>query len=124
MPGKEALQKARGYANRALDLNGKLAEAHASLAAVLLIYDCDWNAAEEQFKHSIQLNPNYATAHYWHSVLLQTTGRLQESVMAAERAQVLDPLSPVIGMGVVQAYFFSEQYDKAIDECRRYLEMN
>jgi len=124
LPVKEAFEKARDYANRALELNDNLAEAHTSLAAVLLIYDWDWNAAEEQFKHSIQLNPNYATAHYWHSVLLQTTGRLQESVMAAERAQVLDPLSPVIGMGVVQAYFFSEQYDKAIDECRRYLEMN
>jgi tetratricopeptide (TPR) repeat protein len=57
-------------------------------------------------------------------VLLQTTGRLQESVIAAEKAQVLDPLSPVIGMGVVQAYFFSEQYEKAVDECSRYLEMN
>jgi serine/threonine-protein kinase len=89
-----------------------------------MIYNWDWDLAEEQFKHAIQLNPNYANAHYLHSVLLQTTGRLQESVTAAEKAQVLDPLSPVIGMGVVQAYFFSEQYDKAIDECHKYLEMN
>src|SRR3989449_2740601 len=124
LPVKEAFEKARDYANRALELNDNLAEAHTSLAAVLLIYDWDWNAAEEQFKHAIQLNPNYATAHYWHSVLLQTKGWLHESVTAVEKAQVLDPLSPVIGMGVVQAYFFSEQYDKAIDECRRYLEMN
>jgi adenylate cyclase len=124
LPAKESFEKARGYANRALELNNNLAEAHTSLAAVLLIYDWDWNAAEEQFKNAIQLNPNYATAHYWLSVLLQTTGRLRESVTAAEKAQGLDPLSPVIGMGVVQAYFFSEQYDKAIDECRKYLEMN
>src|SRR2546428_4867022 len=124
LPVKEAFEKARDYANRALELNDNLAEAHTSLAAVLLIYDWDWNAAEEQFKHAIQLNPNYATAHYLHSVLLQTTGRLQESVTAAEKAQVLDPLSPGIGMGVVSAYFFSEQYDKAIDECHKYLEMN
>jgi tetratricopeptide (TPR) repeat protein len=87
-------------------------------------YDWDWDAAEEQFRHAIHLNPNYATAHYWHSVLLQTKGRLKESVAAAERAQVLDPLSGVIGMGVEQAYYFSGQYDKALDECRKYLEMN
>jgi len=124
LPAKEAFSKARDYANRALELNDNLAEAHTSLAAVLINYDWDWNAAEDQFKRAIQLNPNYATAHYWHSVLLQTTGRLQESVTAAEKAQVLDPLSPVIGIGVVQAYFFSEQYDKAIDECHKYLEMN
>ncbi len=101
-----------------------MGEAHTSLAAVQLIYDWNWEAAEEHFRHAIHLNPNYAAAHYWHSVLLQTTGRLQESVKAAEKAQALDPLSPVIGMGVVQAYFFSEKYDKAIDECHKYLEMN
>src|SRR5260370_1526432 len=72
----------------------------------------------------MSLKRDYAGGHYWHSVLLETTGSLQESVTAAEKAQALDPLSPVIGMGVVQAYFFSEQYDKAIDECHKYLEMN
>jgi len=124
LPVKESFEKARSYANRALELNDNLAEAHTALAAVLMIYNWDWDLAEEQFKHAIQLNPNYANAHYLHSVLLQTTGRLQESVAAAEKAQVLDPLSPVIGMGVVSAYFFSEQYDKALDECHKYLEMN
>jgi adenylate cyclase len=124
LPAKEAFEKARDYANRALELNDNLAEAHTSLAAVLMNYDWDWNQAEEQFKHAIQLNPNYATAHYWNSVLLQTRGRLQESVTAVQKAQVLDPLSPIIGMGVVQAYLFSEQYDKGIDECHKYLEMN
>lgn len=124
LPRKEAYPKARDYANRALELNDNLAEAHTSLAAVLTIYDWDWDAAEEHFYHAIHLNPNYAAAHYWYSVLLQTTGNLQESVTAAEKAQALDPLSPVIGMGVVQAYFFSEHYDKAIEECHKYLEMN
>jgi len=124
LPAKEAFSKARGYANKALELNDNLAEAHTALAAVLINYDWDWNAAEDQLRRAIRLNPNYATAHFWHSGLLQTTGRLQESVTAAERAQGLDPLSPVIGMGVVQAYFFSGQYDKAIGECQKYLEMN
>jgi adenylate cyclase len=124
LPRKEAYPKARDHANKALELNDNLAEAHTSLAAVLTIYDWDWDAAEEHFRRAIHLNPNYSAAHYWHSVLLQTTGNLRESVTAAEKAQALDPLSPVIGMGVVQAYFFSEQYDKAIDECHKYLEMN
>ena len=124
LPSREAFEKARGYAYRALELNDNLAEAHTALAAVLMIYNWDWDLAEEQFKLAIQLNPNYANAHYLHSVLLQTRGRLQESVTAAGKAEVLDPLSPVIGMGVVSAYFFSKQYDKALDECHKYLEMN
>jgi len=124
LPRKEAYSKARDYSHKALELNDGLAEAHTSLAAVLMIYDWDWDPAEEHLRQAIHLNPNYAAAHYWHSVLLQTIGSLPESVTAAEKAQALDPLSPVIGMGVVQAYFFSEQYDKAIDECHKYLEMN
>src|SRR5436853_744302 len=113
LPVKEAFEKARSYAYRALELNDNLAEAHTALAAVLMIYNWDWDLAEEQFKLAIQLNPNYANAHYLHSVLLQTRGRLQESVTAAGKAEVLDPLSPLIGMGVISAYFFSKQYDKA-----------
>lgn len=124
LPRNEAYSNAKQYANRALELNGNLAEAHTALAAVLMIYNWDWDEAEGHFQHAIHLNPNYANAHYLHSVLLQTIGHLQESIVAAEKAQALDPLSPVIGMGVVQAYFFSEQYDRAIDECRRYLDMN
>ena len=124
LPRNEAYSNAKQYANRALELNDNLAEAHTALAAVLMIYNWDWDEAEGHFQHAIHLNPNYANAHYLHSVLLQTIGRLQESIVAAEKAQALDPLSPVIGMGVVQAYFFSEQYDKGTDECRRYLEMN
>src|SRR5260370_27713585 len=56
IPRREAYSKARGYANRALELNDNLAEANTSLAAVLTIYDWDWVAAEDHFRHAIHLN--------------------------------------------------------------------
>jgi tetratricopeptide (TPR) repeat protein len=121
---EEAFTRARSHAEKALGLNENLAEAHTSLAAVLLNYDWDWKGAENQIRRALELNPNYATAHYWLSLLLQTTGRLDEAVEEAEKAQLLDPLSPVVGGCLVQSYFFSGQYDKAIDECRRYLEID
>jgi adenylate cyclase len=124
MPADDVFPKARHYAEKALSLNDNLAEAHTSLAAVLFNYDWDWNGAEDQFRRAINLNSNYATAHYWLSLLLMTTGRLDGAVLEAEKAQTLDPLSPVVGSCVVQAYFFQEQYDKAIEECNRYLEMD
>jgi adenylate cyclase len=124
LPADDAFPKARTYAEKALELNDSLAEAHTSLAAVLLNYDWDWKGAEHQFRRAIELNSNYATAHYWLSLLLLTIGKLEEAVSEAEKAQALDPLSPVVGVGVVQAYFFQGQYDKAIDECNKYLEMD
>lgn len=124
LPARDVFPKARRYSEKALDLNDRLAEAHTSLAAVLLNYDWEWKEAEYQFRRALELNPNYATAHYWLSLLLLTIGRLEEAVSEAEKAQALDPLSPVVGGGIVQVYFFKEEYDKAIDECKKYLEMD
>lgn len=124
LPGDEAFAKARGYAEKALQINDNLAEAHSALAAVLFNYDWDWQAAEAQFRRAIALNPNYATAHYWLSLLLQTTGNLAEAISEAEKAQALDPLSSAVGGCIIQAYFFTGQYEEAIDACKRYLDMD
>jgi len=124
MPAKEAFSKAGEYAKKALEIDDTLAEAHTSMAGILINYNWDWKGAEEQFRRAIQLNPSYATAHHWYSVLYMTTGRLAEAVEEAEIAHVLDPLSPVVSMGLVQVYLFSGRYDEAIDEARRHLDMH
>lgn len=124
LPADEAFSKARECANRALQIDDSLAEAQTSLAGILINYDWDWRGAEERFRRAIQLNPNYATAHHWYSVLLMTMGRLNEAVEESEVAHVLDPLSPVVSMGLVQAYLFAGRYDEAIDECKRHLDMH
>ncbi|MDA4119091.1 MAG: tetratricopeptide repeat protein [Thaumarchaeota archaeon] len=124
MRPREAFEKARSYAKKALEIDDILAEAHSSLGAIQIIFDWDWKKAEEEFRRAIQLNPNYAAAHYWYSLLLLTNGRLDEAVEEAEAAHVLDPLSRVVGMGLVQAYLFAGRYDAAIEECIRHLDID
>jgi adenylate cyclase len=124
LPVDEAFSKGRGYAKRALEIDDSLAEAHTSMAGIMVYYDWDWKGAEEQFRRAVQLNPSYATAHHWYSLLLFTIGRLNEGIEEAGIAHVLDPLSPVVSMGLVQAYLFAGKYDEAIDECRRHLDMH
>ncbi|MDA4127469.1 MAG: tetratricopeptide repeat protein [Thaumarchaeota archaeon] len=124
MRPREAFQKAKIYAKKALEIDDSLAEAHASLGAIQIIYNWEWGKAEEQIRRAIQLNPNYSTAHYWYSHLLLATGRLDEAVEEAEVAHVLDPLSPAVGMGLVQVYLFAGRYDAAIEECRRHLDID
>ncbi len=82
----EVFPKAREYAEKALQLNESLAEAHTSLAAILFNYNWDWNGAEDQFRRAIELNQNYATAHYWLSLLLLTTDGLEEAVLELGKA--------------------------------------
>ena len=96
LPPKEAIPKGKAAAQKALEVDESLAEAHASLAIAYLEYDWDWPACEKEFKRAIELNPNYATAHLWYSEYLSTTRRQAEAMAEAQRAQQLDPLSPII----------------------------
>jgi len=115
LPAKDALDKARAAAQKALQLDDNLAEAHASLAGVLQSAN-DWNfrAAEVEFKRAIELNPNYATAHFWYGLNLLPLKRPEEALREFRRAEELDPLAPgpntYIGFGLQKA----RRYDEAI----------
>src|SRR5207253_4966891 len=63
---KDSLPEAKAAAEKGLDLDGTLGEAHASLAQALLAYDFNFARANREFQHAIELNPNYATAHQWY----------------------------------------------------------
>jgi serine/threonine-protein kinase len=119
----DIVPKARPHAYRALELDGDLAEPHASLG-LISIYDYDWATAEREFKRAIELRSGYATAHHWYAILLVTLGRFAEARAEAERALQLDPASAVVNnlMGVV--YYESRDYEKAVGALRKTLELN
>ena len=120
----ETFPHAKVAVTRALSLDDSLAEAHASLALVNLYYDRDWAGAEREFRRTIDLNPNYASAHNWYGEFLSLVGRYKQAISESERARVLDPLSSIINALVGSRYFFARQYDKAIEECRNAVEMD
>jgi serine/threonine-protein kinase len=103
-PAAESLPKARAAASRALEIDDSLAEAYASLAMTQFNY-WQWAGAEKNFRRSIELNPNYATAHDWYSTYLVTRGRMADALEQIKRAQQLDPLSSIIAadVGAVEA---------------------
>ncbi|HEU5453710.1 MAG TPA: tetratricopeptide repeat protein [Terriglobales bacterium] len=124
LPPREAMPLARQAATRALDLDPQLAEAHASLAHIKLIYDWDFGGAEKEFQRAIALNPAYATAHQWYALLLNAQGRTAAALAELKRAQELDPLSPAVRSAVSEAFYFARQYDRAEAEARRALELD
>ncbi|HEY6970920.1 MAG TPA: tetratricopeptide repeat protein [Candidatus Angelobacter sp.] len=123
-PQNEFMPKARAAALRALEIDEKLAEAHASLALIAEQYDWDWQAAEKEFRRAIQLDPNYATAHQWYAECLAFQGRFDEALAESERARQLDPLSLIIAADNGAILYFSRQYDRAIEKFRTVLEMD
>src|SRR5258705_1030142 len=115
---------ARAAALRALELNDRLPEAHTALALVVQNYDWDWQTAEKEFKRAIVLNPNYATAHHWYAEHLGFRGRFEEAFKESDEAKRLDPLSLIIAADRGVLFYYSRDYDRAIEQLRAVLEMD
>lgn len=124
MPSKDGFLRARAAATKALELNGSMAEAQATLAHVSANYDFDWKAAEDGYRRAIALNPNYATAHHWYGDLLSAMGRPEQAIAESQRARELDPLSPLINAWLGWRYQFARRYDQAIVEYRKALDLD
>ena len=120
----EAFPKARAAALRALEIDPRLADAHASLAYVHWLHDWDWPAAEASFRESLRLNPSYATGHRWYGQFLSGLGRHEEALEEVHRALDLDPLSLIIHTAVGDALFFARRYRESIEYYRKSLEMD
>jgi TolB-like protein/DNA-binding winged helix-turn-helix (wHTH) protein len=122
---KDLFERARAAALRAVQIDDTAAEPHASLGFIFVHYDFDWRGAEREFTRAFDLNPHYATAHHWYGAsYLSLVGRHAEAIAEAKRAQELDPLSLVINNDVGRAYYYAHQYDHAIEQYRRTLEID
>jgi len=125
VPPKESYPKAKDAVLKALQLDDTLAEAHASLAAIMAVYDWDWTGADKEFQRSLQLNPTYASAHQWYAQYLSETGQVEAGITEYKRALELDPLSLVINRELAgTGYYYARKYDLGIAQLRKTLEMD
>jgi TolB-like protein/DNA-binding winged helix-turn-helix (wHTH) protein/Tfp pilus assembly protein PilF len=119
-----AYPKAKAAARKALELDAQLAEAHASLAYVTLLYDWDWATAENGFRTALRLNPNYASAHHFYSICLMTSGRYVEALEEIKQAQELDPLSLIVNDVLGWIHYEGREYPQAIEQYNKTLEID
>ena len=122
-PSSETLPKARAAALRALEIDDSLAEAHTSLG---MVYYQLWQPAEaeKEYGRAIDLDPNYATAHHWNSLLLTAQGRLDDAMTEIERAQQADALSPIVAINVAGQHLRRGNFDAATMQYQKALEVN
>lgn len=116
------LARAKTAALRAIALDSTLADAYASLGALLDDYDRDRAGAERAYRTAILLNPGYATARQWLAIHLADEGRHDEAAAEMERARRLDPLSRIINSAVGAIRYFARDYASAIAEYRAVVE--
>ena len=124
MPATEFFPKAKAAAQKAIDIDDTLAEAHAELGFTIFWYDWDWNAAESQLKRALELNPNNADAHLFYAHLLSNTGRHAEALAEVKHARELDPLDLRINGLEAQFLIHAGKVDEALAFLGKTLELN
>ena len=120
---KEYIPQAERAAQRALELDDSLPEAHYAMS-YLRTYTWDWATSEREIKRTIELNPNLAMAHSGYALYLSVRKRYAEAITETQRARELDPLSIWASTNVGSIYHFAGQYDKAIEEFNKTLELD
>jgi serine/threonine protein kinase/Tfp pilus assembly protein PilF len=124
LPPAVAFAEASAAASRALEIDPTLAEAHTAIGGVLFAYRWEWEAAERELRQAITLDPNLSSAYHWYSDFLTSMGRTDESLTMILKAQALDPLSLTISMTVGTRHFYARDYDAAIRQQQKTLELD
>jgi tetratricopeptide (TPR) repeat protein len=119
----ETYPKAHAAALRAIELDPELADPHVTLGVGGLFWQWNWVEAERSFQTAIRLNPNLARAQLLFGLYHSTIGRHDEALRLARLARELEPLSPVVNMGIPWAFHFGNRPAEALDEARRVEEL-
>jgi DNA-binding winged helix-turn-helix (wHTH) protein/TolB-like protein/lipoprotein NlpI len=116
-PG-DAMPKAREAVLKALEIDDQLAEAHRSLALVMLFADWDFAGAERELKRTLEIKPNDAETLSSYCGFLITLKRFDEAFAHSERARELDPVSMRTNYSTYRYLYYGRQYEQALEQCR------
>jgi len=122
IPEAEVYSRIKWLAGRALALDDQSADAHTSYA-VALWWQQNWPGAERELLRALELNPGHGSSG-WYSLLLAGMGRVDEAVEQNRRTSELDPFSLLGRTNGAWLRYVAHDYDGAIEEARRALEIN
>jgi DNA-binding winged helix-turn-helix (wHTH) protein/TolB-like protein/Flp pilus assembly protein TadD len=119
-PPGETMRKAKDAANKALEIDPNLGQAHRALANVKAYYDWDWAGAENEFKRAVELDPNSGDTHIEYGRYLACVGRSRDSIAEIEQAR---RLGDAPGFAIMLALVAAREYERAIDEGNKLIEV-
>jgi TolB-like protein/DNA-binding SARP family transcriptional activator/Tfp pilus assembly protein PilF len=119
----EAYSRLNWASERALALDDESASAHVAFATALL-FQRNWPGAEREFRRAFALNPGNAMGHSWYGLVLRGMGRSEEALREGRIASELDPFAVVATSNYAWQCYMSRDYDCALRQYHRSLEIN
>lgn len=123
-PPSEAFPAAKEAATRALEIEPRLAEPHATLGYAALYHDWDWPESERRFLRAIELDSTYSIAHQWYANYLMAMGRFEAAAAEMRRAYELDPQSTIAQAAEGFVLYYAGDWTGAIRRLDAILEGN
>ncbi len=120
---RKAREKGRVAADRALELDDTLADAHVAKGYFLLHFDWDLDGAEKAFRRAIALSPNHEVAHGGLGEYFLARNQPQEALKQAQRAYELNPTTLLSNRGLGNFFMYAGDYDRAIEQLHKASEM-
>ena len=109
-----ALENARAAAQKALELDGTLAEAYTSLGYVQMQADYQWDTAEKSFQRAIELDGNWADAHECYALELAALKRFDEAEREIKVAEALEPDLWALHAAHATIFYYARRYDDSL----------
>jgi DNA-binding winged helix-turn-helix (wHTH) protein/Flp pilus assembly protein TadD len=122
-PPGEIYPRAKEMALNALNARQDLGEAHASLASVKRLFEWDWAGAEAEYLTALVLSSNSPTIHQAYGAYLAATGKAEEALRELRRSEEIDPLSPMVNVGVAWGLYVTRDFQGASEQCWKVLAM-
>ena len=115
---------ARVAAQKAVQMEPTLAEAHGSLGWAIMHYDWNCPAAEAEFRCALELNPNYTSVPHFFAICLGAMSRFDEAIAEIDRVTCLDPFSLVVNMTATAILCYARRFEQAIEHGLKGLELD
>jgi DNA-binding winged helix-turn-helix (wHTH) protein len=122
-PAGEIYPRAKEMALNALSARQDLGDAHAALASVKRLFEWDWAGAEAEYLTALVLSSNCAMTHQQYGAYLAATGKAEEALRELRRSEEIDPLSPMVNVGVAWGLYVARDFQGASEQSWKVLAM-
>jgi tetratricopeptide (TPR) repeat protein len=116
----EALPHARALLEEAAQIDPASADVHLSRSRLFCLAEWQWDRAQEELEHSVQLP--IATA--WQGYMLVERGQLEKGLQRLQSANAACPLSPFISRFLAEAHFLTGDFSGCVAVSRNALQLH